>query len=129
MLMMMKMMIMNCFCDMVDLQKALSLIFSRDYCQRSSPSRISDKPGVAFEPVQNVQSSGFVEWSWAVVITATPRCHSAILWQKIVKSVACGFQSFNFCGCGIIKIVAIYCDPKLWTCKIIKQKTIISEKW
>ena len=43
-MMMMMMMMMNCFCGMVDRRKALSLIFSRDHCQRSSPSRISDTP-------------------------------------------------------------------------------------
>ena len=42
--MMMVMMMMNCFCGMVDRRKALSLIFSRDHCQRSSPTRISDTP-------------------------------------------------------------------------------------
>ena len=36
------MMMMNCFCDMVDWRKAFSLISSQDHCQRSSPSRISD---------------------------------------------------------------------------------------
>ena len=40
----MKMMIMmmNCFCGMVDRREAFSLIYSRDHCQRSSPSRISN---------------------------------------------------------------------------------------
>ena len=36
------MMMMNCFCGMVDRRKTLSLISSQDHCQRSSPSRISD---------------------------------------------------------------------------------------
>ena len=49
----------NCFCDMADQRKAFSLIFSRDHCQRSSPSRISDTPRVGFEPAQNL-SSGLV---------------------------------------------------------------------
>ena len=48
---MMKMM--NCFCGMVDRRKALSLISSRDHCQRFSPSRISDTPRARFEPAQN----------------------------------------------------------------------------
>ena len=34
--------LMNCFCGMVDRRKAFSFISSRDHCQRSSPSRISD---------------------------------------------------------------------------------------
>ena len=61
-MMMMKIMMVNFFCDTVDLQKALSLISSRDHCQRSSPCLISDKPGAGFEPAQNL-SSGFVERS------------------------------------------------------------------
>ena len=53
---MMMMMMMNWFCSMVDLRKAFSLISSRDQCQRSSPSRISDTPLTGFEPPQNVSS-------------------------------------------------------------------------
>ena len=47
---------------MVDRRKALSLISSRDHCQRFSPSRISDMPWAGFEPGENL-SSGLVEWS------------------------------------------------------------------
>ena len=56
------MMMMNCFCGMVDWRKAFSLISSRDHCQRSSPSRISDMPQAGFGPAQNL-SSGLLEWS------------------------------------------------------------------
>ena len=62
---------MNCFCDMVDRQKAFSLISSQDHCQRSSPLQISNMPWAGFESAQNL-SSGLVEWSCAVVITTTP---------------------------------------------------------
>ena len=48
------MMMMNCFCGMIDRRKACSLISSRDHCQRSSPSRISDTPQAGFEPAQNL---------------------------------------------------------------------------
>ena len=48
------------FCGMVDRQKAYSLIFSRDHCQRSSTSQISDTSQAGFEPAQNL-SLGFVE--------------------------------------------------------------------
>ena len=72
---MMMMIMMNCFCGMVDQRKALSLISSWDHCQRSSPSRIFDMPQAGFESVQNL-SSGFVEWSCAVVITTTPGCQN-----------------------------------------------------
>ena len=65
------MMMMNCFCDMVDRRKVFSLISSRDHCQRSSPSWISDTPRAGFEPAQNL-SSGLVEWNCAVVIPTTP---------------------------------------------------------
>ena len=68
-------MMMNCFCGMVDRRKAFSLISSRDHCQRSSPSRISDTPRAGFEPAQNL-SSDLVEWSCAVVITTTPWRHN-----------------------------------------------------
>ena len=54
------MMMMNCFCGMVDRRKAFSLISSRDHCQRSSPSRISDTPEAGFEPA-HIMSSGFIE--------------------------------------------------------------------
>ena len=64
---------MNCFCCMVDQRKAFSLISSRDHCQRSSPSRISDTQQAGFEPAQNLSSS-FVEWSCAVFITTIPTC-------------------------------------------------------
>ena len=77
-LMMMMMMTMvkmiNCFCGMVDRRKVFRLISSRDLCQRSSPSRISDTLRAGFEHTQNL-SSGLVEWSCAVVITAAPRHH------------------------------------------------------
>ena len=63
--------LLNCYCGMVDRQKAFSLISSWDHCQRSSPSRISDRLRAGFEPAQNL-SSGLVEWSCAVVITTTP---------------------------------------------------------
>ena len=60
------------FCCMVDRQKAFSFISSRDHCQRSSPSRISNTLRVGFEPAQSL-SSGLVESRFAVVITTTPR--------------------------------------------------------
>ena len=70
----MMLMMMNCFCGMVDRRKTCSLIFSQDHSQRSSPLRISDTLRAEFEPAQNF-SSGLVEWSCAVVITTTPRRH------------------------------------------------------
>ena len=48
------MMMMNCFCGMVDRQNVFRLIFSRGHCQGSSPPLISDTPRAGFEPVQNL---------------------------------------------------------------------------
>ena len=47
------MMMMNCFCGMVDRRKAFSPISSRDHCHRSLPSRISDTPRAGFEPASS----------------------------------------------------------------------------
>ena len=60
MMMMMMMMMMNFWGGKVEQQKAFSLISSRDHCQRSSQSGISDTPRAGFEPAQNL-SSGLVE--------------------------------------------------------------------
>ena len=72
--MMMTMMMMNCFCGMVDRRKAFSIISSRGRRQRSSPPRISDMLRAGFEPAQNL-SSGLVERGCVVGITITPRFH------------------------------------------------------
>ena len=45
------------FCGMVDRRKVFSLISSRDYCQRSSPSQISDTLRAGLDPVQNLSSN------------------------------------------------------------------------
>ena len=71
------MMIMNCFCGIIDRRKVVSLISRQDHCRRYSPMRISNTPRAGFELAQNL-SSGFVEWSCAVVITTTTR-HSIFL--------------------------------------------------
>ena len=73
------MMMMNCFCGMVDRRKVISLISSRDHCQRYSPSRISDTPRAGFQPAQDL-SSGLVEWSCAVFITTAPWHH--FIWES-----------------------------------------------
>ena len=67
----------DCFCGMVDQQKVFSLISSPEHCQRSLPSQISHMPHAGFEFEQNL-SSGFIEWSYAVVITTTPQHHKQL---------------------------------------------------
>ena len=91
MMKMMMMMMMNCFCGMVvDRRKLFSLISSRNHCQRSLPSRISDTPRAGFERAQNLSS----ERSCAVVITSTHR-HGA--WQAGQRFVDLKSQSFFSC--------------------------------
>ena len=53
----------------------------RDPHHRESPTRRA-----GFEPAQNL-SSGLVEWSCAVVITNTPRCHIKILFPYVLTFV------------------------------------------
>ena len=62
---------MNCFCAMVSRRSVFNLISSQGYCQRFSPSQMSDTLRARFEPVLHM-SSGFAEWSGAGVITTTP---------------------------------------------------------
>ena len=73
-MMMMMMMIINCFCGITDRRKEFSLIPSRDHCQGSSPSRISDTPPTGFECVQKLISD-LVEWGYAAVIATIPQRH------------------------------------------------------
>ena len=87
------MVMLNWFCGMVDRWKVFSLISSRDHCQRSSPSRISDTPRAGFEPAQNL-NSGFVEWNCAVAITTTPRY---LCCCNVVRSAGSDFcANYNF---------------------------------
>ena len=51
-MMMIIVMMMNCFCGMLDRGKTFSFISSWDHCQRSSLSRISDTPPAGFNPNQ-----------------------------------------------------------------------------
>lgn len=78
---------MICCYDMVDGWKVFSLISSHGYCQRSSLLQIFHMLGAGFKPVQNM-SSGFLEWSFAVVITITTQC-------QFEPSLTC-FGSFRY---------------------------------
>ena len=51
-MMMMMMMIMNCFFRIIDRRQVLSLISTQDHCQRFSPSQISDTTPAGFELAQ-----------------------------------------------------------------------------
>ena len=63
--MMTMMMMMNRFCGMVDRRMAFSLISTRNYSQRFSASRISNRPRTGVQPA----SAAFFEWSCVAVIT------------------------------------------------------------
>ena len=68
---MMRMMMMNCFCGMVDQQTCLDL-FSAGTIVRDPHHRVSLTRHEHYLFAQNL-SSGFVEWSCAVVTNTTPR--------------------------------------------------------
>ena len=76
-------MMINCFCGMVGRTKSVSLISSRNHCQRSTPLRISNMPRARFESAQNLIPN-FVEWSYALVITTSPWRHLD-LWIKYLS--------------------------------------------
>ena len=80
------MVMVNCFCDIVDRRKTFSLISSQDHCQRSSPSRIPDMQRAGFEPAQNL-SSGLVELSCAVVIMATVNKLKYVLFLRKLQAI------------------------------------------
>ena len=77
--------LMNCFVVWLT-DHLFSLISSRDHCQRSSPSRTSNTLQAGFEPARNL-SSGFVEWSCAVVITTTPRSSVSHIYHNYDKTL------------------------------------------
>ena len=115
MMMMMMMMMMNCFGGMVDRQKVLSLISSGDLCQRSSPSRISAMPQARFEPAQNL-SSGLVEKSCAVAITAAPWCHKCRCISKWldIKGGHQRCQVVRCYGASMMSVLFRYQLKRLW---------------
>ena len=69
-MMMNELMMMNCFCRMVNWRKTFSFRFNVDHCQRFSPSQISDTLWAGFESAHNL-SLDFVQQSCAIVLTTT----------------------------------------------------------
>ena len=108
MMMMRIMMMMNCFCGLVERRKTFNLISSRDHFQRPSPSRIFDTPGARYEPAKN-QSSGSVEWSCAAVITTTPRRHICQLNNYFLSF----FWIYVYCSFGI-SLSSYFFSVLLW---------------
>ena len=90
---------MNCFCGIINQQKALSVISSRVYCQRSSPLRNSSTPPARFKSAQNL-NSGLAEWSCAVVITTARVLYRIKRWWL---SASCSFSE-RCCQCNFSKI-------------------------
>ena len=56
MIMKMMMVMMNCFCGMVDRRNVVSPISSRNHCRRSSTSQLSDTPQVLISNSLKVDS-------------------------------------------------------------------------
>ena len=113
---------MNWFCSMVDRRKAFSLISSRDHRRRSSSSRISDTSRARFEPVQNL-SSGWAEWSRAVVITSKPRRHQN---RSKAQSDLNRETSNSWCevlpGCTAFHKSQLWCLKTTWSWLYLKCK-------
>ena len=72
------MMMMNCFCGVVDRRKAFSLISSRGHCQRSSPLWISDTPQAG-----HIARALLVQGLWHFV----PLCPSGYLMSKTSRLI------------------------------------------
>ena len=121
-MMMMLMIIMNCFCGMVDYKKTLILITSWEICQTLSPSWNSGTRQAGFVPAQNL-SSHLVEWSCALVITNTPHHHD-LTWKKHISSA---FSTYNcqkfanlqfkllfFCYAILFFVIFIYLNASYW---------------
>ena len=112
-------MMMNCFCRMVDRRKAFSLLSSRHYCQRSSPSRFSDTPRGGFEPAHNLHSN-LIKWACTLVITTIPQHHNIIL-MLFTDVILIYLQSakhdyFSFVSNLLVKLTAsAYTD---WNCSL-----------
>ena len=112
----MMMMMMNCFCCMVDRRKAFSLISSREHCQRSSPSQISDTLRAGFEPAQNLNSS-LVKWSCAVVITTTPRRHNIVPLSPPLAQYTCKKHILSSRKHKVHAKVPKFCHPRKFNYK------------
>ena len=89
---------------------SFSLVISPVHCQRFSPSRIFDTPRATFELAQNL-SSGFVDWSCAVVITTIPRRrYRRSVWMRNRKYLRgwgksnLTYSYFNFWQCFVAVI-------------------------
>ena len=117
---------MNCFYGMVERRKAFSLISSRDHCQRSSPSRISDTPRAGFEPADVLsqylkQFSSYKKHCWGWIHTLCPTWILRGLRWKVWKVSV--FGVILVCirpGFGEILRISPY-SVRMWT--IITPKT------
>ena len=102
----------NCFCGMADRRKVFSFVSSRDHCQRSTPSQVSDTPRAGFELVQNL-SSGFVEWYCVVVITMAPRWGVMTDVSPIMKTSVDEFWKAQNLSSGFVE----------WSCAVVITAT------
>ena len=95
--MMTMMVMMNCFSFekwLTRERRTWNLISSRGYWQKFILSQTFDMLLAGFKPAWNL-ISGLVQWSWAVVITTTPRC--------LYCNVLC--CKFNYCRWQVLAIL------------------------
>ena len=84
----------------------ISIISSRNHCQRFSSSYISDTPQPGFEPAHRL-NSGFVEWIWAVPLNPIPQRQTADL-VTFTKEIRDGKSQYV-----TTKILVAVCLPVL----------------
>ena len=104
---MMTLMMMNCYCGMLDQWKCVKPISRRINYRRLLPSQTSDTLLTGVELAQNL-CSGFVKWSFAVMITTIPRCHKILAVTRFYTAL---FQ--------VMSIIKRTC----WICPIKKINT------
>ena len=80
-------------CGIVDRRRTFSLISSRDDCQRSLPSRISDTSLAGFELAQNLSS----RLSWMKLCSVDNHCIATwINKNKPIENMKINFHKFLF---------------------------------
>ena len=104
---MVALMMMNFYCGMLDQWKCVKPISRWINYGRLLPSQTSDTLRTGVEPAQNL-CSGFVKWSFAVMITTIPRCHKILAETRFYTAL---FQ--------VMSIIKRTC----WICPIKKINT------
>ena len=112
-----ELMMMNCFCGIVDQRKRFSLIFDWGHCQRPSSLWMSDILQAGFNLCRT--SPALVELSCAVVITTTSQLHCDD--EPSCNGAACNISSviwqsppFGNIFCSALLKVSISFNKHIW---------------